>query len=268
MNETFRTVTLTDEAHLVESFWRQPGAELGVHMNTLVLRSAEPVVFDTGVAADRAAWLDAISSLVEPGDVRWIVLSHDDHDHVGNLEAALLAFPAATVVASWWMGERLAGNVHLPLDRLRWVVSGETLDIGDRNLVFERPPLYDSPATRAVFDPTTGLYWGGDLGGAPGPAAVTFAEDWDADLLGESFLVAQRWNSPWFALVDRDAYQREVTRLDRLGITTWAHTHGPVFRRGQIRRAIDLLRAVPDAPAAPQPDQAALDAVVAGALAA
>ena len=145
MNQFIRPVQITAEAHLIQSFWKQHGAPVGVHINTMVLASREPVVFDTGVSADRDGWLGAVSSVVDPDDVRWIVLSHDDHDHTGNLEAALEHFPNAIVVASWWMTERLTGSIELDPRRMHWVVSGDTLDIGDRTLVFQRPRSSTAP---------------------------------------------------------------------------------------------------------------------------
>src|SRR4051812_27136804 len=123
------------------------------------------------------AWFGAVTSVVEPHDVRRIVLTHDDHDHTGNLEVAMAAFPNATVVASWWMTERLSGSIEIDPTRMRWIVSGETLGIGDRTLVFQRPPLFDSPTTRAVFDASSGLYWAGDLGAAPGADAPVYAPE-------------------------------------------------------------------------------------------
>lgn len=267
MNQFVRPVRITRDAHLVQSFWKDPAAPVGVHINSMVLTGREPVVFDTGVRADEQAWLAAVTAVVEPDDVRWIVLTHDDHDHVGNVEVAMDRFPNAVVVASWWMTERLAGSIELDPRRMRWVAGGETLDIGDRTLVFERPPLYDSPTTRVVFDPTSGLLWAGDLGAALGPDPVVSADELDAQALAESFLAVQGYISPWAAMVDDARYQAEVTRLGRLGITTWAQTHGPVYAGAQVDRAIDLLRAVPAAPVPPQPGQADLDAIVAGALA-
>jgi flavorubredoxin len=268
MNQFIRPVQITPEAHLIQSFWKAPGAPVGVHMNTMVLASREPVVFDTGVAADRDGWLAAVSRVVDPHDVRWIVLSHDDHDHTGNLEAAVEHFSNATVVASWWMTERLLGSIELDPRRMRWVVSGDTLDIGDRILEFHRPPVYDSPTTRGVLDPTTGLYWAGDLGAVLGPDPVVHADEMPADALAESFVTAPGWVSPWLAMVDDAKYQAEVTRLADLGIRTWAQTHGPVYEGHHIARAIELLRTVPAGPAVPQPGQADLDAIVSSMLAA
>lgn len=260
-------IQITPEAHLISSFWKQPGAPVGVGFNTMVLASREPVVFDTGVDADRDGWLAAVSSVVEPEDVRWIVLTHDDHDHTGNLVAALDAFPNATAVTHWWLTERLLGTLELDPRRQRWVAHGETLDIGDRTLVFERPPIFDSPATRAVFDPTTGLYWGGDVGGALGPEPITFAEDAPVDEHAESFRTVHKLVSPWTELVDQHRYQATVDRLAGFGIRTWASTHGPVYRGRFVDHALDLLRQVPDAPTPETPGQADLDAIVASMLA-
>jgi flavorubredoxin len=266
MNQYIRPVQITPEAHVIESFWKAPGAPVGVHINTMVLASREPVVFDTGVAADLDGWLAAVSSVVDPADVRWIVLSHDDQDHVGNLAAAVARFPNATVVASWWMAERLTGSVALDPRRQRWLVSGDTLDIGDRTLAFQRPPIYDSPTTRTVLDTRTGLLWGGDLGGAPTPEPATFADEVATEQLEASFLAAHGWLSPWASSVQNIRYQREVTLLADAGITTWANTHGPVYTGAHVERAIDLLRRVPTSEPVAQPGQAALDEIVASML--
>jgi flavorubredoxin len=266
MNQFVRPVPITPEAHLVQSFWKLPDAPVGVQVNSMVLASRQPVVFDTGMRADRDRWLAAVTSVVEPEDVRWIVLTHDDPDHVGNLETAMVEFANATVVASWWMTERLTGSIEIDPTRMRWIVSGEALDIGDRTLVFERPPLFDSPTTRAVFDPSTGLYWAGDLGAAPGPDAPVHAPDTSTAEFAETFLVAHRLLSPWFDMLDDRAYQAKVTGLARLGIRTWVHTHGPVYTGGDVDRAISLLREITHGPAAPQPGQDVLDAIVASIL--
>jgi len=266
MAQRVQPVRISKEAHVIESFWMPPGAPVGVHMNTMVLASQQPVVFDTGVPADREGWLSSVGSVVDPDDVRWIVITHDDHDHTGNLEVAMEQFPNASVVVSWWMAERLTGSFDFDPRRTRWVVSGESLDIGDRTLVFARPPLFDSPTTRAVFDPSTGLYWGGDFGAAPGPAPASYAEDVPADVLADSVVVAAQWISPWYAMLDDAKYQQALTAFERLGVTTWAHTHGGVYRGPLIGRTVETLRTVTSAPWTPQPGQAELDALMATAL--
>ena len=117
------------------------------------------MIVDTGTALNADRWLDAVGSIVEFADVRWIYLSHDDHDHVGNLARVLELAPQASLVTTWFSVERLAGDIRLPAERMRWVRHGESFDAGDRTLVAHRPPIFDAPTTRGLFDATTGTVW-------------------------------------------------------------------------------------------------------------
>ncbi len=53
------------------------GPDRNLQANSLLVRGSEPIVVDTGAAVHRRRWLEAVASLVDPEDVRWIVLSHD-----------------------------------------------------------------------------------------------------------------------------------------------------------------------------------------------
>src|SRR5690349_21396704 len=97
-----------------------------VAMNSAVITGREPVIVDTGNALNRDRWLDAVGSIVDLADVRWVFISHDDHDHTGNLLEVLDLAPNATLVTTWWTVERLAGDVELPVHRMRWVRDGES----------------------------------------------------------------------------------------------------------------------------------------------
>jgi flavorubredoxin len=252
-----------DETFVLPYFHQPPGAPVGIYVNTMITRGEQPVLFDTGARLFRDAWLEAAWSVVDPADVRWIVLSHDDIDHVGNLEPVLEACPQATIVSTWFLTERMSADLQLDPRRQRWVGDGETLDIGDRELTFVRPPIYDSPATRAVFDARSEILWGSDAFGAPLLEPALNAADVDTEFLAENFITVHRWLSPWYELLERARYEEQVARLSRLGVGTIASTHGPVFDGAAVVQAFELLRQVPDGPAAPMPGQADLDAIIA-----
>ena len=127
------------------------------------------MIVDTGCSLVRDAWAAQAFSVVEPDDVRWVFLSHDDHDHIGNLEFVLDACPNATLVANFSIVGRLAGDVELPLERMRWVDAGGSFDAGDRTFTCVRPPMFDSPATRALHDSATNLLWAADSFGVALP---------------------------------------------------------------------------------------------------
>ena len=86
------------------------GPDAFVPINSMVIAGAEPVIVDTGTKLNEQRWLDAVGSIVDFDDVRWIFVSHDDHDHTGNLERVLELAPEATLVSTWFQLERLAGD--------------------------------------------------------------------------------------------------------------------------------------------------------------
>jgi flavorubredoxin len=221
---------------------------------------------DTGCSLVRAAWLEQVFSVVEPDDVRWVFLSHDDHDHIGNLDAILDRCPHATLIANFSIVSRLAGDVELPLHRMRWVDAGGTFDAGDRVLTAVRPPMFDSPATRGLFDPTTAMLWAVDSFGSLLPGAVFEGDDVPNDLYEMSFVALNTWNTPWIEWVDRDRYAAHVRETSALGATVVASAHGPVLRGSRIddafRRTLDLAGTAP----VPQPGQELLDLLVASVL--
>ena len=67
--------------------------------------------------------------------------------------------------------------MELPLERMRWVNPGESFDAGDRRLVAVRPPIFDAPTTRGLFDAKTGVYWAVDTFASLLPGHVTEVDD-------------------------------------------------------------------------------------------
>lgn len=249
---------------VIHSVQHALGQPLFVYLNSMVILGAEPMIVDTGTIANREQWLADVFSLVEPEDVRWIYLSHDDVDHTGNLEEALSACPNAQLVCNWAMVERHTNCFDFPLPRCRWIMDGEALDIGDRTLRALRPPVYDSPTTRGLFDPTTGVYWAVDTFATPLPdpkmgIADLDPEFWDFGLA----LFALGAVSPWLSMVDQVKYGAYVDRVQSLDITTVACCHSPVIEGPFIERAFARVRALPAMDPPPMPDQSVLDEIVA-----
>jgi len=240
------------------------GQPLFVYLNSMVIRGAEPMIVDAGTIANRSQWLDDVFSLVEPEDVRWIFLSHDDVDHTGNLDEVLTACPNAKLVCNWAMVERHTNCFDFPLGRCRWVMDGESFDIGDRTLQALRPPVYDSPTTRGLYDPTTGVYWAVDTFATPLPdpqlgVADLDREFWDFGLA----LFALGAVSPWLSMVDPAKFGPYVDRVQSLDITTIAACHSPVIEGPFIEQAFARIRELPALDPPLMPDQCVLDQIIA-----
>ena len=240
------------------------GEPLFVYLNSMVIRGAEPMIVDTGTIANREQWLNDVFTLVEPEDVRWIFLSHDDVDHTGNLDETLSACPNAQLVCNWAMVERHTNCFAFPLDRCRWIADGEDLDIGDRTLRALRPPVYDSPTTRGLFDPTTGVYWAVDSFATPLPDPKMSIADLDPEFWQFGLMLfALGAVSPWLSMVDVTKYGHYVDRVQNLDITTIACCHSPVIEGPFIERAFARVRELPTVDAPALPDQSVLDQIVA-----
>jgi flavorubredoxin len=241
------------------------GDGLFLAANSMVIRGREPVIVDTGAPIHRALWIEKAFSVVEPEDMRWIFLSHDDGDHTGALFDVLERCPQATLVTNFFSVERLAlEKPALPLERMRWLEPGDRLDIGDRVLQLFRPPIFDGPTTRGLFDPQSGAMWIVDSFACltPGPL--------DADALSPEVLSSMSGLnsavSPWHAWLDREAYHRHVDAVEGLGARTVASAHGPVLRGAALDDAFDRVRGLAGAPIIPLPGQELLDTLVAATL--
>jgi|HigsolmetaAR202D_1030399.scaffolds.fasta_scaffold42958_1 flavorubredoxin len=249
--------------YLIRPLGQAPGAPVAMHVNSMVIQGAEPTIVDCGAALLREQWREQVFSLVDPVDVRWIFLSHDDTDHTGNLELTLELCPNATLVTSWFATERMGAEMQLPLHRQRWVGDGEAFDAGDRRFVAVRPPTWDSPTTRGLYDTLTGVYWSSDAFGTPVLGLVDDIAEMPADMVAEASMAFSSMLSPWHEIVDPAKFDRWVDRVADLDPTVIVGAHGPQLTGASIGAALERMRSLPSMPVAPLPDQHALDEIIA-----
>jgi flavorubredoxin len=239
------------------------GPDGNTYLNTMVIRGKEPVVVDTSGAMLRETYLKQLGEVVDLDDIRWIYLSHDDGDHTGNVLQVLEAAPKATLIMTSFMLERMGLDIEIPVERTRWVNDGEGFTVDGRTLYAIRPPIFDSPVTRGLFDPRTGVFWGGDSFGFVSPTPVYDAADVPEEAYGPGFLAIASLVSPWHGLLDETRYARHIKRVADLPITTIVSGHGAVTRGPMIAKAFELLREVPRMDEFPQLTQRDLEAMLA-----
>jgi flavorubredoxin len=244
-----RPLEVAPETFVVRAVQRSLGGSVSTSMNSLVIRAAEPVIVDTGMVTDRATFFEDVLSLVEPVDVRWIYLTHDDDDHSGNVMEALDRCPNAKVVMSWAARGRTCDAFGIPHERVRTVDHGQGLDVGDRTLRAVRPPVFDNPYTRGLFDPTTRVYHAADAFCAPMPAEpVDRVDEMPPQMWSEGFAFFHH-NSlcPWITMVDPVKYEAEVAKLAGINAEVITSAHSAVIPSSSIHRAFELLAGLPAA---------------------
>ena len=246
------------------------GQPISVFINSAVIDGAEPVLIDTGSLRNRQAWLKDTFNLVDPKRIKWVFISHEDSDHVGNLDQVMEACPNANLVCSWAITERYTNAFEFPLGRCRWMDDGLSFDAGDRQMTVVRPPLYDSPSTRGLLDQRTRVYWAVDSFATPvpgGEGAEQLAED-VSDLDDEFWthgmtMFAFNALAPWLRLVDTERFSAEVGRLSDLQISTIISAHSPAITGSKVQEVLQKTRGLPGAEGPPAPDQAVLDLILA-----
>jgi glyoxylase-like metal-dependent hydrolase (beta-lactamase superfamily II) len=254
------------DTHLIPTYWPVPNVGV-IPMNAFVIRAAEPVLVDTGTGALTDEFVDALASIVRPGDLRWIWLTHEDRDHTGSLHRLLELAPRATVVTTFMAVGRMLPERPFPLDRLRLINPGETLNVGDRNLLTLRPPLFDSPATVGFLDDRSGLLFSSDCFGAPLPtadeAAAHRADQLDPDTLAAAQTAWATVDSPWVTMVDPAALGHALDRVRAAQPRAVLSSHLPPIH-GCTDRVLDTLAMAPSADPVPGVTQAELEVLLAG----
>ena len=256
---------IAPETWLIPNF-APAGDGLYLPVNSMLIRGRQPVIVDTGAPLHRARWLEQVFSIVEPEDVRWIFLSHDDGDHTGALLDVLERCRNATLVTNFFSVERLAWKSRrCRCSACAGSSRADSFDAGDRVLHLFRPPIFDGPTTRGLFDPTSGAMWIVDTFACLTPGALDAADLAPQQL--EQMSAMNSAVSPWHAWLDRGSYARHVDAVEALGARTVASAHGPVLRGEPLDDAFDRLRGLAGAPIIPTPGQELLDSLIASTLA-
>ena len=257
----FAPTRVARDTYVIHEHHGEGEAPVSVGFNTLVIRGAEPVVVDTGMVEFGEQYFEDLFGLVEPTDIRWVFISHDDHDHTGNVNALMEQAPNATVVVNWFMTERMGASLDVPVTRQRWLGDGETLDVGDRRLLAVRPPIFDAPTTRGLFDPTTGVYWASDSFATPMTTPVTNVAELDPTFWAEGMATFDNYVAAWLPLVDDTRFQRTVDRVEQLAPAVLVGCHTPVIDGANVATALAATRRSPSASFPAQPDQAVLETI-------
>ena len=163
------------------------------------------------------------------------------------------------------MVERHTNCFDFPLDRCRWIMDDESFDIGDRTLHAVRPPVYDSPTTRGLFDPDDRRVLGGrHLRHAAARSAASAIADLDPEFWQFGMtLFALGAVSPWLSMVDHDKYGRYVDTVAGPRHHDDRRLPHPGDRRPVHRTGVRPVREFPTSSPPPLPDQSVLDQIIA-----
>jgi hypothetical protein len=250
------------DVHVLPTRLAVPGVGT-IPVHSFVLHSQQPVLIDTGLGNDGPAFLEALGSVIDPADLAWIWLSHDDLDHSGNLPAVLELAPNAKLVTHGLGALRLSTMWPIPLDRVHAVTPGDRLDVGDRTLVVVRPPTYDNPMSTGFFDESTATLFSVDSFGAILPMYTEELDSLSEEELVGGMVAWATFDSPWLHLTERGKLSEVLDGVRRLAPERILASHLPPAV-GRVDALLEVMASIPAADPFVAPDAATFDAIVAG----
>ncbi|MFN4089276.1 MAG: MBL fold metallo-hydrolase [Alphaproteobacteria bacterium] len=255
-----RAYRISDEAFVIPEALPVPGVGQ-LPINAMVLRGAQPMILDTLATVHRDVFLAEAFALVEPEDVRWIFLSHEDRDHSGSLAKALDMCPNAKLITNFLGLGKLGEEFHINPRRVHILNDGDSLDIGDRTVTAVRPPLYDSSATAGLWDPKSEIYYAADCFGVVSEKTPAFTDEMDPQDFEDGYFWMNRANHIWFEHIRPEAIAADAERIKALGAKMIVSGHGPTERR-DVGRMCDWIKRIGDMKPVQMPDHAAFTAML------
>lgn len=252
---------LMPDIWLLPSYFPIPGAGF-LAVNAFLISSEEPVLVDTGMGMEREDFLQALESVMDLEDLKWVWLTHDDADHTGNLQTILERAPNARLVANSLAVLRMSSAWPVPMDRVHWLNSGDRIRLGSRDLAAIRPPLFDNPATIGIYDVSSQAFFAADFFGAIIPSQSKRAEDVPEEDLARGMISWASTDNPWVHMVGEGEFAGELEKIRQLSPEWILSGHLPPAQ-GKADRFLEVLAQVPSSPPACPPDQAALEQILA-----
>ena len=250
------------DIEVLPSYFPIPGYGV-LPVNAFVLKAREPVLVDTGLWALSDEFMKNLSSVIDPDDLRWLWLTHNDQDHIGSLHRMLEAAPRLKVVTTYLGIGKMSLFRPLPPNRVHLLNPGQSIDVGGRRLTSVRPPTYDAPETTGLYDHKTSTLFSADCFGALLSEPAGGADEIGSSRLKDGLVFWTRVDSPWLHTIDRDGFAKTISYFYGLSPRTILSSHLPAARN-MADELLQYIALVPDEEPFVGPDQKAFAAMMGG----
>ncbi|MFW6161284.1 MAG: MBL fold metallo-hydrolase [Planctomycetota bacterium] len=207
------------------------GHELSTHRgttyNAYLIADEKTALVDTvwGPFADQL--LENIREVVDPADIDVVVANHAETDHSGGLPAVMRACPDATLVVSKRGEESVERHYHQGWT-YQTVETGDTLSLGERDLVFVEAPMLHWPDSMFTYLTGDAVLMPNDAFGQHYATAFRFNDQVDqGELYEEALKYYANILTPFSKLVTKKI--DEVLALD-VPVDLIAPSHGVIWR--------------------------------------
>lgn len=152
----------------------------GTTYNNYLIKDTEITLVDTVKYDFSHITIDNIKRLVDPAQIKHIVINHIENDHVTSIDKIMALTPSATIHIT----ERGKKGLDRFYDTSKWnmhtVKTGDTLKIGKRTLLFIETPMLHWPDSMMTYCPEDRILYSQDAFGQHLASAGRFDDEFCA----------------------------------------------------------------------------------------
>lgn len=191
----------------------------GVSYNSYVILDEKIAVMDGVDERAEKAWFENLERVLDGKQPDYLVVSHLEPDHAGNMQKFMEKYPQAQIVVNAKALSMLPQFFTLDMSARSMVVKeGDELTLGDHILTFIMAPMVHWPEVMVTYEKTEKVLFSADAFGKFG--ALSTEEDWACEARRYYFNIVGKYGMQVQALL------KKALALD---IRVICPLHGPVL---------------------------------------
>ena len=154
----------------------------GSTYNAYLVLADKVTLIDTVKAPFYEEMMGRIASIVDPGDISYVISNHAEMDHSGALPSLIDAARPELIASSPMGAAALEAQFHREWD-IKTFKTGEELSLGNATIGFVQTPMLHWPDSMFSFLKEEGVLFSSDAFGMHLASTARFADELDAGLL-------------------------------------------------------------------------------------
>lgn len=227
MNNKEKAVTVTDtisyigaDDKTIDLFESQYVVPNGVSYNSYVILDDKIAVMDSVDLRVKEEWFANLEHTLNGKTPDYLVVSHLEPDHAGNIQAFMEKYPTAQIVTNAKALSMLPQFFEMDMSgRSIAVKEGDELPLGKHILTFIMAPMVHWPEVMVTYEKTEKVLFSADAFGKFG--ALDTEEDWLCEARRYYFNIVGRYGAQVQAL---------LKKAEGLDIQIICPLHGPVLK--------------------------------------
>ena len=208
----------------------------GSTYNAYLILADKITLVDTVKRPFREEMLSRIASVIDPGDITYIISNHSEMDHSGCLPEVIQAVKPEKVFASVMGANALAEHFHLDREIVA-VKDGESISLGNMNVSFVETRMLHWPDSMFTYLAEDGVLFSQDAFSMHLASSERFDDEIGDDLL--NYEAARYFANILLPLSSAVVKCLEKMRSLDITMRIVATDHGPIWRK-DVNRIVEL----------------------------